>query len=505
MNADGTAPPLTPTHDTRFFGHPLGLATLFFTEMWERFSFYGMRGILLLFLTAAVADGGLGFSVQWGASIYAIYTSSVYLLGLLGGWLADRFLGQRKAVFIGGVFIALGHFVLIVPSTPAFFLGLVIIASGVGLLKTNVSVIVGQLYPADDPRRDAGFSIFYMGINVGALAGPLVTGFLGEGINFRLGFGAAGVGMVLGLIQYIYGWRWLGDAGLRPTHVAPEAGGEGSRARAVIGWTLGVVIAAAAGSLIFLAVTGRLTITPETISNFFGVVLLAVTVGFFAWLFLAERWSRVERGRLATIVVLFVAAGIFWGAYEQAGSSLTLFARDATDRMLDWFDYEFPASWFQPVPALFVIVLAPVFAWLWIRMGSRQPSSPAKFAWGLVFVGLGFVVMMMASTLSASGQKVSPWWLITTYLLHVIGEMCLSPVGLSTVTKLAPERVSSLMMGVWFLAAAVGNYVGGRAAGFYESLPLWQLFGVFAGVTILAGVLLALLVPLIKRLMGGVH
>jgi len=490
----------SPTSDTAFFGHPRGLAILFFTEMWERFSYYGMRVLLIFYLTASVTDGGLAFDVSKAAAIYALYTSMVYLLGLPGGWLADRFLGQRRAILYGGLFIAAGHFLLAVHSVSTFYVGLVFIVTGTGLLKPNISAIVGKLYAEQDLRRDAGFSIFYMGINLGAFAGPFVCSFLGEKVDWHLGFGAAGVGMVLGLIVYLWGGRFLGEVGLHPLRPDDPVVANRQNRRMRLGL---VVVILALALLLTLQSVGVIQITVKGLSDSFGVILLLVTVIFFVWLFTAQSWSRVERRRLVAIVVLFLAASVFWGAYEQAGSSLNLFARDLTDRRV--FEFEFPAGWFQNAPALYCIILAPVFAWLWIRMGNRQPSSPSKFSLGLVFVGLGFVVMIAASLAASSGIKVSPSWLLLTYFLHVIGEMCLSPVGLSTVTKLAPSRVTSLMMGVWFLASAVGNYVGGRAAGFYEAIPLWSLFGVFAVSTVAAGLLLALLVKPIRRLMGGVH
>ena len=489
-----------PTSDRSFFGHPRGLATLFFTEMWERFSYYGMRALLILFMTAEVTRGGMSYSVATAGAVYALYTSLVYLVGLPGGWIADRFIGQRRAVFWGGVAIAAGQFTLAIPHTAAFYPGLALIILGTGLLKPNVSAIVGQLYEEGDERRDAGFSIFYMGINIGAFAAPLICGFIGEKIDWHLGFGIAGIGMCLGLVQYVLGGRHLGDAGLHP--VVPEDPVVLATQRRRL--RIGLVSLAVAGlAVIALAAAGVIHLTPEGVADSFGVVLLMITVGFFAWLLLGVSWTPVERKRLVAILVLFIAASFFWGAYEQAGSSLNLFARDVTDRQL--FGYEFPASWFQWVPALFVILQAPLFAWLWVRLGNRQPSSPVKFSLGLVFVGLGFVVMVAAAWLGVGGAKVGPGWLLTTYFLHVVGEMCLSPVGLSTVTKLAPARVAGLMMGVWFLAAAVGNYIGGRVAGLYEAMPLWQLFGIVAGTTIAAGLVLAALSRPIRHLMGGVR
>jgi len=481
--------------DRAFFGHPRGLAVLFFTELWESFGYYGMRAMLIMYLTV-----GMGFDAAKAGAVYALYTSLVCLIVLPGGWLADRLLGQQRAVLYGGILLAVGYLSLGVPGQAAFYAGLGIIIAGTGLLKPNISAIVGKLYTVDDDRRDAAFSLFYMGINVGALLGPLVCSFLGERVSWRLGFAASGVGMTVGVAVFL-GWRhWLGEAGLHPSRPADPAQARTQDGRLRLG------LAAVAGGVLIVAAllaTGVISIDVVAVSDSFGLVLAIVTLVFFVWLFRAGEWTPLERGRLAAIVVLFVAASVFWGAYEQAGSSLNLFAFENTDRMIGGL--EIPAGWFQQVPPLFVILSAPVFAWLWVRLGSRQPSSPAKFALGLVFVGSGFVVMMAASSAAAGGVRVSPLWLVATYFLHVVGEMCLSPVGLSTVTKLAPERVTGLMLGVWFLASAVGNYVGGRAAGYYETIPLWKLFGLFAGVTIVAGLLLALLTRPIRRLMGGVH
>ncbi len=495
-----TTPPAGAS-GARFLGHPRGLATLFFTEMWERFGFYGMRALLILYLTAAVTEGGLGFDAADAGSIYALFTSSVYLLGLPGGWFADRVVGQRRAVLIGGILLAVGYLVLAVRSTEAFFGGLGLIAFGTGLLKPNISAIVGQLYAEDDERRDAGFSLFYMGINVGALLGPLICSWLGEKVDWHYGFAAAGVGMVLGVIQYVAGQRYLGQAGLHPARPETPEAAAAFRRQLRLGVLLGVVGAAVVAALFGV---GVVTLRAESISNAFGVMLLAIVVAFFGWLFVTGDWTAVERGRLWAIVFLFLAASFFWAAYEQAGSSLNLFAERSTDRAMPLVG-QFPAGWFQQVPALLVILQAPLFAWLWVRLGRRQPSSPAKFALGLVFVGLGFVVMIGAAVASRGGVLVSPLWLLATYFLHVVGEMCLSPVGLSTVTKLAPARVTGLMMGAWFLASAVGNYLGGRVAGLYETVPLPTLFGAVAAITIAAGALLALLARPIRRLMGGVH
>lgn len=492
--------PAPSTYDRGFFGHPTGLAILFFTEMWERFSYYGMRGLLILYLTADYASGGMNFDVAKATAIYALYTSMVYLVGLPGGWIGDRLWGQRKSVLYGGVLITIGHIFLAVHPVWAFYTGLVFIVLGTGLLKPNISAIVGQLYRADDVRRDSGFSLFYMGINFGAFFGPLLCGWLGENYDWHLGFGAAAVGMALGLVQYVWGGRYLGDVGLVPAGCSSESERQGLQKKFNIGL---VSFAALAIGLVLAGRAGMLTIEAEQLANYFGVLLLIITTGFFTWLFRSGDWTPVERGRLWSIVVLFLAAVFFWAAYEQSGSSFNLFARDWTN--LTVLGRTVSPSQLQSLSALFVIICAPFFAWLWIRLGKRQPSSPTKFSLGLIFVGLGFAVMILAALKTRGGHRVGIEWLAVTYFLHVIGEMCLSPVGLSTVTKLAPQRVTGLMMGVWFLAASVGSYLGGRMAGFYESMPLWQLFGIVAAVTIVGGFILAMLSKSIQKMMGGVH
>jgi len=478
-------------------GHPPGLQTLFFTEMWERFSYYGMRALLILYMTAGVATGGLGFDVPKAAAIYGLYTGMVYFTALPGGWIADRLLGQKRAVFIGGVLIALGHVSIATGSLTLFYAGLVIIVLGTGLLKPNISSIVGQLYSADDPRRDAGFSLFYMGINLGAWISPLVCGYLAQHESFRhvlaavgihvehtwhWGFGAAAVGMTAGLVQYVLGQGRLAGVGeLREP--APNR---------ALAWAGVAASLAVLGAVIWLAWEWRY------------VLMLVATVAFFAWL-MAQARSAMERHRTMALIALFVFSVLSWAAFEQAGSSLNLFAEHRT--RLSLFGFDVPTSWLQSANAMFIWMLAPFFAWLWVRLGPREPSSPAKFAFGLLFAGLGFVVVAVAAWVSsnAGDARVSILWLIGVYLLHTIGELCLSPVGLSTVTKLAPERLVGSMMGVWFLSLSLGNFLGGWTAGFFEVLPLPKLFGAVALTTIASGAVLALLVPPIKRLMSGVH
>jgi POT family proton-dependent oligopeptide transporter len=486
----------------QWFGHPRGLATLFMTEMWERFSYYGMRALLILYMTAAHVDGGLEFDVVKAGAIYGLYTAMVYLVGLPGGWIADRFLGHRRSVLVGGILIAAGQFALATPSMVTFYLGLALIVIGTGLLKPNISVMVGQLYTAEDARRDSGFTIFYMGINIGAFVAPLICSSLGERVDWHLGFAAAGVGMVFGLIQYMVTGHHLGEAGLHPTR--PEDPREAARQARRLWGGLGIVFGTV-GLILVLNLLGVFHITAVGLSNAFGAILAIVTVVFFGWLFIGGKWTPVERNRLVVIVIFFLAASIFWSAFEQAGSTLNIFARDNTNRLL--LGWEFPAGWFQSLNPLFIIALAPLYSILWIRLArkKKEPSSPAKFAFGLILLGLGFLVMVAAASAARAGYQVSSAWLFFTYLLHTMGELTLSPVGLSTVTKLAPARVTGLMMGVWFLAAAVGNFVGGRVAGLIESFPLTGIFLTITAVGVGSGLLMAVFVKPIRKLMGGVH
>ncbi len=479
-------PALPPPLDTRFFGHPRGLSTLFFTEMWERFSYYGMRALLILFMTAAPAAGGLGFDAVTAGAIYGLYTSMVYMMTLPGGWIADRLIGPQRAVLLGGILIACGHFSMAVPSLTTFYLGLALIVVGTGLLKGNVSVIVGRLYGAADGRRDAGYSIFYMGINTGAFVAPLICGYLGQRVSWHMGFAAAGVGMVLGLVQYVAGQKYLGEAGLHPAYPGtPEA--FAAQKQHAARWAAIVVAALVLFGL--GASAGLIPVTATQVSDAAGYVLLGLSVGFFGWVFMSGGWTRVERNHLILIGVLFVGYALFASVFEQAGSTLNLFADRNTNNSV--FGINYPSSWFQSINPIFVITFAPMFAWLWVRLSSRgqEPGAPFKFSIGLLLVGAGFVVLIPPARLGEGGTLVGPGWLLLTYLLHTWGELALSPVGLSAMSKLAPVRIGGLVMGVWFLGTAVGNYVGGRAAGFYESMTLPNLFTAVAAFALTAGVL----------------
>jgi len=504
--------PEVPELDTRFFGHPRGLSTLFFTEMWERFSYYGMRALLILFMTAPAAAGGLGFDTARAGPIYALYVSSVYFLSVPGGWVADRILGLRRAVFVGGVIIMFGHICLAIPSISMFYLGLTLIAVGTGLLKSNVSVLVGKLYSPYDIRRDAGYSIYYMGINSGAFIAPIITGFLAQGESFKRflssagispetswhwGFGAAALGMFLGLVQYVVGGKHLSPDGLHPVRPSDSIAAAQVR-RQIRG--VGLATLAAAVIVVLLLLGGALSFDAEAISRNFKWVLIAVTVAFFSWLFLSRGWTRGERKSLLVIAVLFGAATVFWMAYEQAGSTLNLFAARSTNNSV--LGFSFPPSWYQSLPPLFIILFAPVFAGLWIRLGRRNPSSPAKFALALLLLALGFAVMIGAASAAAAGGRVSPLWLVLSYLLQTLGELCLSPVGLSAMSVLAPVRIAGLVMGVWFLALSVGNYLAGMASSFYETLPLPTLFSIVTATALATAVILVLLIKPIRRMMA---
>ncbi|HLL47155.1 MAG TPA: peptide MFS transporter, partial [Longimicrobiaceae bacterium] len=446
--------------DTAFFGHPRGLATLFFTEMWERFSYYGLRPLLVLFMAAALADGGFGFDRTQASSIVGIYGAFVYLMSLPGGWVADRLLGLRRAIFIGAVLISLGHLSIGLSGLAgqgsagklSFFMGLILIVLGTGLLKPNISAIVGDLYPEGGARRDAGFSIFYMGINIGAFAGQLITGYLGEQVGWHWGFGAAGVGMLFGLLVYWFtAPKTLGSIGSEPSrHPDPVVHERQQRSgKMALYGGLGII-----ALVVVLAAAGILPLNPVVIAEYMTYAMVGMAVLFFAYVFMFGKLAADEMKRVAVIVVLFVFAAIFWSAFEQAPTSLNLFAADFTDRQIGGF--EVPATWFQSVNSAFIILLAPLFAALWVGMGRRgmDLSSPAKFSLGLFFAGLGFVIMIFAANAvveSGGALKVSPWWLVASYFFQTVGELCLSPVGLSSMTKLSPRKFVGQMMGIWFL------------------------------------------------------
>lgn len=479
--ANGLVDDFDSTSDTGGLGgHPKGLTVVFFTEMWERFSYYGMRAILMLYMVAKASEGGLGLDMPHAAEIYGNYTMGVYLGCIPGGFIADRFLGQRLSILIGGVVIAIGHFTLAFKSMESFFAGLWLIILGTGLLKPNMSTLVGKLYSRNDSRRDGGFSIYYMGINIGAALSPIVCGFLAQSQDFKnwmkgmnmdpldswhWGFAAAGVGMTFGLVQFLLQQKSLGNAGLSPnkkqaknTAIEPDAPGPG---------------AVEAGAAVEDALrNGGVNSAKE------------------------EPFTKEDWMKLGALAILFVFTILFWAVYEQGGSSLNVFADRLTDCQI--FGYAFPSSWFQSEQAIFVILLAPVFAWLWVWLKEKEPSSPAKFAWGLAMLALGIGIMVPASMLAAHA-KVGIFWLTACYLLQTVGELCLSPVGLSTVTKLAPRRIAAMTMGIWFLGPSLGNKFAGMMAGFFDDKNTDSLIRLYGGMFILCAIAALILVLLCKK------
>jgi POT family proton-dependent oligopeptide transporter len=480
--------------------------------MWERFSYYGMRALLILFMTDA-ARGGLGMTPERAGAIYGLYTFGVYALALPGGWIADRLIGQRRSVLWGGVLIALGHYSLAIPATPTFYVGLTLIALGTGLLKPNISAIVGDLYVEKGARRDAGFSICYMGINVGGLFGPLICSWLGEPrdgadwVSWHYGFGAAGIGMTLALVQYVAGQRHLHGAGeLKGESAHPGRVAASWRQFRIGAAVLVVLLAAAVG----LSAAGFVPITLVDFAESVFYLVTALFLVYFAVVILFVCRDPVERQRVVVILILCLGAAMFWSGFEQAGSSMNLFARDLTDRVM--FGTEITAGTLQVINPIFIVLLAPVMGALWVGLGASNPSIPVKFGFGLVLLGVGFLVMAWASTSLAAG-KAGMHWLVATYFFHTIGELCLSPVGLSSVTKLAPDRLVGQMMGTWFMGAAIGNLVAGLVtrympeAGTAEAAAAngVQLFGSVAALAIVAGLVFLAFSRPIRRMCAGIN
>jgi POT family proton-dependent oligopeptide transporter len=498
---------LNPASDRTILGHPVGLATLFFTEMWERLSFYGMRALLILFLVDQVAHGGLGLDDRTAAAIYGMYVGGTYLACLPGGWIGDRVLGTQRAVLIGGIVITMGHLMLgFAPSTQVFFLGLLVIVIGTGLLKPSASALVAQLYPEGGARRDAGFTIYYVSVNVGATLGPLVAGLLAVRYGWPAGFMTAAVGMAAGVLQFLWGRRLLGDAGRWPVSASGDAASGASPPRAALRW-----IGFGAALIVLLVVllwNGRLHVNPVALQAVTTQTILAIAVLYFAYLLFGAGLTRIERLRVLALVVLFLASALFWAGYEQTGSSLNLFAERYTDR--HWGSFTVPASWFQSLNPVFIVVFGPLFSvlWVWLAQRRREPSTPLKFIFGLVGMGLGFVVMAAAARLVAGGHMVGMGWLSVTYLLHTWAELALSPVGLSVTTKLVPPRFVSQSLGIFFVSLSLGNLLAGRIAGGFDPSNLAAMPGQFMFIFWFAAasaLVLVLLLPLMRRWMAGVN
>jgi proton-dependent oligopeptide transporter, POT family len=422
---------------------PKGLYLLCFVEMWERFSYYGMRALLVLYMIES-----LQFSTQKAGSVYGWYTGLVYLTPLIGGYIADRYLGQRKCIIIGAVLMALGHFAMAFPPLPFFYTALVLLIIGNGFFKPNISTVVGSLYTKNDPRRDGGFTIFYMGINLGALLSPLICGILGEKVGWHYGFGAAGVGMLIGLLMYLWGQKkLLGNHCMYPACSSKDKD------------------------------------------------------------FDDKPLTLVEKKRIAVIFIMTFFAIFFWSAFEQAGSSLTLFASRETNRIIPFINWEMPVSFFQSINPLFIVIFAPFFSKMWLNLNNinKEPSTPIKFVWGLGLLAIGFVVMMAAAALYQQSGPVSMLWLFAVYFFHTMGELCLSPVGLSMVTKLSPPKFVSLLMGVWLLSSFAANLVGGIFAGNYDSMNHTTFYMIPTGTALGSALILMLLAPKINKWMSRVH
>jgi len=495
--------------DRAFFGHPAGLSTLFFTEMWERFSYYGMRAFLIFYMTRSETLGAMGMTDASAGLVLGVYMSSVYLLSLPGGWIADRFLGQRKSVTYGGIGIMLGNAMLAMPGTSLFYPGLALAALGTGLLKPNVSTIVGQLYSSEDPRRESGFTIYYMGINIGAFAAPLVCGFIAESAWFRellasngidpawswkLAFGAVALGMLAGLIQYSAGQGRLGDAGLHPT--VPTDPRKAARDRTVLGAII-VGCALLGGACVVFSDS----ISETIISTVFPIMLGIISVSLFIGLYTSAR-DHGERKRVIAMIPLFVGAIAFFAIFEQASSTLNLFAERETAPGL--FGFMVP-SYYQSVNSVFIILLAPAFAWLWIALGrkNKEPSSVTKFAIGMVLITCAFLLMLPTLGPVARGERVSGLFLVGLYFFYTCSELCISPVGLASMSRLAPPRLAGMVMGTWFLAAAIGNFIAGQAAGFSATRGLSFLFYTIIITSLIVGLALFIVSPMIRKMLAA--
>ena len=485
------------TQEPTFLGHPRGLSTLFFTEMWERFSYYGMRAILLYYMYYSVSQGGLGFDKTTAASIMSIYGSLVYLSSVIGGFVSDRIWGSRKTVFIGGVLIMLGHIVLATPfGKMALFLSIALIVIGTGLLKPNVSEMVGGLYTPEDTRRDSGFSIFVFGINMGAFIAPLTVGWLGQQVNFHLGFSLAAIGMFFGLIQYLIdGRKYLSKESLYPTDpLEPDEMKSLGRKTAVWSVLIALIIA-------LMLLFNMFTIM--NIINLLTIFAVCIPVYYFVKILASNKIDKVERSRVLAYIPLFIASVLFWSIEEQGSVVLALFANEQT--RLSLFGFNFPSSWFQSMNPLFIMLYVPFFAKLWTKLGKKQPSSPMKFSFGLFFAGVSFIWMMLPGLLFGTDTKVSPLWLVMSWALVIIGEMLISPIGLSVTTKLAPKAFQAQMMSIWFLGDAVAQAFNAQIVRLYTDGTEVVYFGTIGIVTVVFGGLLLVLTPRIKKLMENVN
>lgn len=471
---------MTTQTDQTFFGQPEGLKTLFFTEMWERMSYYGMRMLLVLFMTATLQEGGLALTVASAAAIYGLYTGSVYFMGLPGGWIADRLIGGQQAVWYGGLIIMIGHIILAIPNDQTFFIGLVFVILGTGLLKPNISAMVGQLYSIDDKRRDSGYAIYYMGINIGAVIGNIVCGYLMEdqdNFGWHWAFGAAAIGMAIGLFQYRRTLHKLNAAGETPESPLSPQGKK-------ISWLIISSVLIILATVMTLIMSGTISVNPVSVAQY---VAVAFTLTFFIYygaVYFGGSLTGSEKKRLWALLLVCIASAFFWSGFEQAGSSLNLFTRDYTNRIVNGF--EIPTGWFQSLNSMFIVLLSPFFAALWINLGKRlvSPSYGIKCATGLIIMASGFIVMFFAAQHAAAGMKVAPYWLVATYFLHTVGELCLSPVALSAVSKLSPRRFTGQMMGVFVLTYSIGSIISGLLAGNFDPNNIEQLPNLYIQISL---------------------
>ena len=469
--------------------HPIGLRTLFLTEMWERMSFYGMRGILVLFMTASLIDGGLAIDAVSASAIYGIYSSSVYLVALLGGWIADRHIGQQNAILYGGLVIMIGHFLLAFTNIETFYLGLIFVVLGTGLLKPNISAIVGGLYEKEKEKKEAGFTIFYMSINIGSVLGFFICGYLGESIGWHYGFGAAGIGMAFGLIQFILTRKNLGEVGIKPSIELPK---NKKKKEAIFLYLLSFIFFVA----LLMGIFGFWTFDPIPLANALTIIIITIAAIYFLYLFIFGNLNEDERKKVILILVLFFGAAFFWSGFDQAGSSFNIFAKEYTDRVI--LGWEYPASWLQVLNPILVVILSPFMAYLWIFLGKRMldPSLPFKFGMGLILMAVGFIFIAIGANIAMQDGLAGARWLLLTYLFHTIGELTLSPIGLAAISNLSPKRYVGQMMGIWFLASSLGAIIAGLLSGQatyagLNSMP--DLFNKIAIISSIAGLVLILI------------
>ncbi|MFD7238396.1 peptide MFS transporter [Streptomyces syringium] len=494
----------SPGSGKTFFGHPRGLAPLFMTEMWERFSYYGMRALLVVYLIAGGPDakpdsqgGGLAMPEANAVAIYSVYVAMVYLLAMPGGWFGDRVWGPRKTVTIAAATIMVGHLALAIPGKPSFFLGLALVALGSGLLKANISTMVGHLYDGPkDPRRDGGFTVFYMGINLGAFFAPLVIGTVGQKVNWHLGFTIAAAGMALGLAFFLWGTRHLDPK----SSVVPKPLSAAEKKATLTKGLIWLAVAA-----LFYGVvggTGHFTLNWALIPITVAGLIIPITV--LARIKRDKELSATEQTKVSGYIWFFVAAAVFWMIFDQAGSTMSTFAEKKTADNV--FGIEFPSTWFQSVNPLWVMALAPVFAWLWMWLArrDREPSTTVKFAMAMVVIGASFFVFAVPMAMAGDGTKVSPMWLLSIYMIQTMGELCLSPVGLSLTTKMAPQKYASQMMGVWFLAVTAGDCTTGLLSIAGVDLNGTGMILLQATLAAIAGVAVWMYRKKIEALMGDV-